>query len=120
VGVFIKKGVPRNHEQKVLWLRTLNDGYLKSKGKRLQNPRATNDFPTIFSVLQSFLINQNMEVRNITKLQKAIKIDFTDTNLELVPEAYLDDEAPTVEEMRIEVEKIMKDTAAFMVKSSRE
>ena len=35
VGIFVKKGIPHPKDQKVLWVRALSDGLLKSKGKRL-------------------------------------------------------------------------------------
>ena len=54
IGIFIKKGIPHPKNQKVLWIRALNDGYLKKKGKRLENPKATNDLSKVRSLVKSF------------------------------------------------------------------
>ncbi len=35
VGIYVKKGFPHPVAQNVLWIRALNDGFVKSKGKRL-------------------------------------------------------------------------------------
>jgi len=99
VGVFIKKGIPHKRDQNVLWLRALNDGLLKSKGKRLPNPKALDDLKTIMPILKAFLRDQNLPVKNIDQFQKASLIDFNDKHLELVPEAYLDQAFPTTTEI---------------------
>jgi type I restriction-modification system DNA methylase subunit len=36
IGIVIKRGVPHAKEQKVLWLRAIQDGFVKRKGKRLK------------------------------------------------------------------------------------
>ena len=53
LGIFVKKGIRHPREQKVLWIRAVNDGLLKSKGKRLPNPKAANDYEQIRSTVYS-------------------------------------------------------------------
>ena len=65
LAMFVRKGVPHPRQQGVLWLRTLNDGLLKHKRKRLPNPRAKNDFAVIRSTLKAFLANQAHPVQEI-------------------------------------------------------
>jgi len=120
VGFFIKKGIPHPNNQNVFWIRALNDGYLKKKGKRLENNRAKNDFPQIKSILQAFLNNQQMPIENIPEFQIAEPIDFTDASLELVPEAYLDQKILSQEQIETEMEKMMRETAAFIITSNNE
>src|SRR3989344_7344210 len=104
VGLFVKKGVPHPKNQKVLWVRALNDGFLKKKGKRLENPRAKNDFPKIKDLLQSFIVNQNIKVENVPEFQKSSVIDYDDENLELIPENYLNEREITKEQLENEIE----------------
>lgn len=116
VGLFVKKGVPHPKNQKVLWVRALNDGFLKKKGKRLENSRAKNDFPKIKDLLKSFIVNQNIKVENIPEFQKAEKIDYGDENLELIPENYLDEEEITKEQLEKEIENLIRGNIAFDIK----
>ena len=120
VGIFIKKGIPHPRTQKVVWMRALNDGLLKSKGKRLPNARATNDFEKIKSILKAFLNDPDAEVENIVEFQKADVIDFNDPTLELIPEAYLDERKPTKEDIVNDLDITVRETISFLVGSNRE
>ncbi|EFD92499.1 MAG: N-6 DNA methylase [Candidatus Parvarchaeum acidophilus ARMAN-5] len=116
LGIFVKKGIPHDKNRNVLWLRTLNDGLLKKKGKRLPNLRAKNDLKEIKSLLRSFLLDQETEVKNIPQFQKACPIDFLDSNLELCPEAYLDDKPFNENEITTMIDQSMRDNIAFKIK----
>ncbi|PIN78122.1 DNA methyltransferase [Candidatus Woesearchaeota archaeon CG10_big_fil_rev_8_21_14_0_10_34_12] len=116
VGLFVKKGISHPKNQKVLWVRALNDGFLKKKGKRLENPRAKNDFPKIKDLLQSFIVNQNIKVENIPEFQKSSIVDYDDENLELIPENYLDEEEITTEQLENEIENLIRGNIAFDIK----
>jgi type I restriction-modification system DNA methylase subunit len=116
VGVFIRKGVPHDHKSKVLWIRALNDGLLKSKGKRLPNHKATNDFEKVATLLRAFLDNPRFPVKNINQFQKAAPIDFDDPQLELVPEAYLDQAEPDPVSVFATLETAMRDALAYLIK----
>jgi hypothetical protein len=116
IGVFIKKGVPHPKEQKVLWIRALNDGLLKKKGKRLPNPRATNDLIIVKDTLSNFLSNPTIDITNKPKFIKASKIDWKDNQLELTPEVYLDDDGLTKNNLRNEMIYIIKQVLSFKVK----
>jgi len=120
VGIFVKKGIPHPRNKKVLWIRALNDGFLKKKGKRLRNSRATDDFPRIKSLLQPFMINQDIGIDNIPEVQKAYIIDFADENLELIPENYLDEKEITKEKLENNIEKLMRGNLAFEIKFENE
>ena len=120
VGVFIRKGIPHPHEQNVLWIRTMGDGLVKSKGKRLPNPKVPNDLETIRGTVKAFLANPLYPIPAIERFRKACPVDFGDPLLELVPENYLDQELPSPEQLRFEVEQVVRDTAAFLIKESRE
>jgi len=116
IGLFVKKGIPHPKNQNVLWIRALNDGFLKKKGVRKRFDRAKDDFPKIKPLLQSFMVNQNIEVENIPEFQKACPIDFDDENLELIPENYLDEKEITKEQLEKEIENLIRENIAFKIK----
>lgn len=120
VGIFVKRGMPHPTNQNVLWIRALNDGLFKSKGKRLPNKRAKNDLNRVKNVLKAFLADSTFRVENIQEFQKAAPIDFQDSLLELVPEAYLDQAPPTEQDMKNSAEQIIRDAVAFLVRSRKE
>jgi len=120
VGVFIKKGVAHSTKQPVLWIRALNDGFLKSKGKRLPSCRAKDDFIIILPILKRFVQNQNIKVENVNKFLKVCPIDFSDNLLELVAENYLDEEPPKIDEIQENVEQIVRDMAAYLIRTRKE
>ena len=120
LGIFVKKGIPHPEGQKVFWIRALNDGLLKKKGKRLQNSRARNDLETIRIDLRSFITNPDVRIENIPEFQKAVPIDFKDLQLELVPEAYLDQTKPSSDEIQIGIENLVRETAAFLIRARKE
>jgi type I restriction-modification system DNA methylase subunit len=117
VGLFLKKGTPHPMAQNVLWIRAINDGLLKLKGKRLANLRAKNDYPMIAPTLRAFISNPAHPVNNLLQFQKACPIDYSDPLMELVPENYLDEAAPTDAEIAAGIEAVMRDAAAYLVRA---
>lgn len=116
IGVFIKKGIPHPNHQKVLWLRAINDGFAKKKGKRLPSERIPNDLEKIKDTLKSFLINPSLKVDNIPAFHKTTEIDFTNEDLELIPEAYLDEQPISTTALNKEIENLMRENIAFQIK----
>jgi type I restriction enzyme M protein len=119
VGVFIRKGVPHRRDAEVLWIRALNDGLLKRKGKRLPNTKATNDLSATRDILRAWLDSGAYLGNPVEQLHKVAAIDFDDRQLELVPEAYLDQAAPAPQEQFATIEASMRDTLAYLIKISR-
>jgi type I restriction enzyme M protein len=115
-GVFIRKGIPHPPKQKVLWARAMTDGLLKSKGRRLPNARTTNDLDTIRDTVRAFLHTPGMTIQNRHQFIKATAIDFDDTLMELVPEAYLDQAKPDPKALAAEAAQAMRDMLAFLIK----
>ena len=120
VGVFIKKGIPHQKEQNVLWIRALRDGLTKSKGKRLPNPKEPNDLAKIKDLLKAFVRNPDLPVENIQQFQRAAPIDFDDPFLELAPEVYLDQAIPTEIEIEEGIEQLVRETVAQIIRTRRE
>jgi type I restriction enzyme M protein len=119
IGVFLKKGTPHSAGQKVLWIRAINDGLVKRKGKRVSNPRVPNDLNRIKDTLQSYIQNQQIPIENIREFQKATSIDLSDpeSHLEIVPEAYLDEKSPSISEIEEGLLKIVREGVAYLIKS---
>ena len=120
VGVFVKKGFPHPPEQKVLWVRAVNDGLLKSKGKRLPNNKATDDYSVIKDLVRAYLPNPGLAVDSKDRFQKTTPIDLADDLLELVPENYLDQAPPTEAEIKSGMEQVIRNSMAFLIRSGRE
>lgn len=55
-------------------------------------------------------------MKSIPAFQKAIEIDFSNKELELVPEAYLDDKPVTADEMDGSIEQLIREHLAFRLK----
>jgi len=87
IGIFVKKGIPHPTQQNVFWARIMHDGFLKLKGKRLPNKKEPNEFEIVTPLLKSFILNQDFSIENVPEFYKAAPINYSDNNLELVPEA---------------------------------
>lgn len=116
LGLFVMKGMAHPVNQKVLWIRALNDGKWKKKGKRLDHPKAIDDYPNILPTIRDFIKNQDIKVKSIPAFQKASVVDFSNKELELVPEAYLDDKPVTADEMDESIEQLIREHLAFRIK----
>ena len=116
VGVFIRKGIPHPKEQNVLWIRALSDGFLKSKGKRLPHPKASNDLSASTPTLKAFLRDPSHPVEGALQFYKAARIDWEDSQVELVPEVYLDQARPSANELFAILEENLRNLLAYLVK----
>lgn len=120
VGIFIQKGIPHPKDKKVLWIRALNDGFKKKKGKRLRHKDVPDDFVKIKQNVKDFVNNVIYNVENIPKFQKATSIDFSDEYLELCPEAYLDNLPIEQDAMEQNIDKLIRENIAFKIKYEKE
>jgi type I restriction enzyme M protein len=115
-GIIIKKGVPHDKSKDVFWIRAINDGHKKSKGRRLENKKIPNDYEKIMEPLKSFIKNQDVNIPNKKRFYKTCPIDFSDNILELVPEYYLDDDPPTMEKIQSGMDDALRSMAAYMIR----
>jgi len=125
-AIIVKKGIPHPKEQPVFWVMIEHDGLIISKSKRLpatefNPPRAEpNQLPEILKPLRSFISHPDSFEMNKPKFCKTAPIDFTDPLLELLPEAYLDTEPLSGEELKKAVDEMARQTAAFLIRFGRE
>lgn len=119
-GIIVKKGIPHPKKQKVLWIDIKNDGFLKSKGKRLPSERAENDLIKVQETIKKFIKDPKIDVKNVPEFQKTIEIDLDDKTLELIPEAYLNEKKPSKEEIDKNIGEILRNEISFIVKEEKE
>ena len=125
-AIIIKKGIAHPKNQAVFWSRVSKDGHIKSKSKRLlasefDPPRQElNQLPEVLPPLQSFIANPTVASANKPRFYKTAPIDFADPLLELLPEAYLDTEPLSSNELAKSVDEMARQTAAFLVRFGKE
>jgi hypothetical protein len=98
----------------------MHDGLVKRKGKRLA-PRPgwgiePNDLETLRPTIKPFLADQSFPVLAVPEFLKVTPIDWQDPLLELLPEAYLDSKQVTDEEIRTQVDSMLREAAASMIR----
>lgn len=120
IGIFVKKGTSHPIDQNVFWARILHDGFLKVKGKRLPNEKEPNVFDIITPILKSFIVDPNISVENIPEFCKAAPIDFNDNALELIPEVYLDQKIPNIDDLEKGIEQLIRETIAYIIRTKQE
>jgi type I restriction enzyme M protein len=127
IGIFIKKGIAHEFSnQKVYFGRATKDGYKMKKGKRIKNKNVSDLLSELKEELKSFLINQNINIKNISEIKKVCLLDKEDCmfdkngklngNCELVPENYIDSKIPTLEELEMGVDNMVREAVAFRIK----
>lgn len=119
-GIIVKKGTSHPEDQNVLWIRALHDGRVKSRNKRLPQDDEPNDFDRIEPLVKSFVKSPRMPVESVPKFQTAAPIDFSDSMLELVPEAYVEQEPPTADDILQESEQIVRESVSFLIQTGQE
>ena len=117
VGVFIKQGIPHDNEKSVLWVRADTDGHLKSKGKRLPSPLTTNGLEDCLPTVRAFLDNPDITVASEPRFIIAAPINVDDDLMELVPEAYLEQETLTDDGILDGIDSILRDASAFLIRN---
>jgi hypothetical protein len=122
IGIIVKRGIPHPNDAPVFWGRVARDGHIKLKSRRLlaselEPPRQEpNDMEPISIALRSFLANPSGTTANVPLLYKSAAIDFSDPQLELLPEAYIDTPAITSEELAKAMDVQSREIVAFVVR----
>lgn len=118
LGLFIKKGSPHPKTKDVFWAKVNYDGFVKSKGKRLTSSRAPDEFQEIKPYLIKAVTEEKFTA-NKPKYYINTPIDFSDRQLELIPEAYLDEGITSVVETVNEADKIARELVSFLIMSKQ-
>ena len=116
MGIVVRKGIPHPQNQNVLWARAVRDGFVKLKGKRIVHSDEPNHFEPLMPIVRAFINNPSFSVPSQPEFVKAAPIDFGDPLFELVPEAYLDSQELTGEEIQQAAEHLVRETAALAIR----
>lgn len=116
VAIVVRKGTPHSKNQPVFWGRIVNDGFQKSKGRRLPAPpTAPNDLKTITPILRGFLLHAGQPVTSVPEFVSTAPADYSDPILELVPEAYLESRVPDRGELLARLDQQVRENVAALV-----
>jgi type I restriction enzyme M protein len=126
LAIIVRQGIPHPKNQPVFWARVSHDGHLVVKSRRLpaadfEPPRKeSNQLDEILPNLRAFVAAPGSVTANEPEFCKTAPIDFSDPLLELIPEAYIDSRAPTLDEIREAVDGIARETVSYLVKFRKE
>jgi len=116
-GIFVKKGKKHNYEKdRILWARVQNDGFVKSKGKRLFDSRAKNELQDIQRDLKMHLYDTELIEKNTPERVKVCLLGKGNDNLELMPEIYLEEKQDTQQQMLFQIENYLREYLAYLIK----
>lgn len=120
LGIIVKKGIPHPKNQNVLWVRAIHDGHVKVKGKRLPRKKEADNLLEILPIVKAFIKNPQFPLKSKPEFYKAAPIDFSDSHLELIPEAYLDSKLIKSAEIKKGIEQLVRDNVAFLIRNAKE
>lgn len=115
VAIIIRKGIPHSRTGDVLWGRVEDDGYRKSKGKRLPTGTDESDLDRLSPILRSFISDPRSVIKSVPKFIKASPIDYDDPILEFAPEAYIESAVPSPSELRRRLDQQIRDNISALV-----
>ncbi len=117
VGIFIKKGIPHDAKKdRVLWAKVWQDGFVKSKGKRLADHRIPDELRDLRRYLKIHLHDTSILRKNIPEKVRICLWNDKDENIELMPEVYLEEEEETKQQLMEQVEAYVREYLAFLIK----
>ncbi len=115
LGMIVRKGIPHDQKSKVLWVKASHDGYLKRKGRRIKHINESNELEVIKDELKILIQDSSYLIEDIPEFKKLAPIDFNSEEFELVPEYYLDDKQPTLDDIKSEISKLIKVSAGYLL-----
>ena len=116
VGIIVKKGAPHDFKKEVFWAKINEDGFVKSKGKRLFSKTSINNLEKITDFVQNFIGGSPLNL-NEPRFYRTACIDKKDKQFELIPEVYLDEGIISIEDTVVEIDKIIRNLFTFLIQS---
>lgn len=116
----IRKGYGHDFKKDVYWAKIKNDGYTVKKGKRLLNNEEDDQLSIISDELKVYIQTGIFLGNNVDEFKRVCPIDKSDDLIELIPEVYLLQKELTEDEVLNGVEDLVRETAAFLIRSRRE
>lgn len=107
ITVIIKKGEPHLPNQKIAWVRIIDDGFRKHKRKRLPTGNS-EQIDLVENMLRDFIVNAN-DRNDLQGIIEFKPISNQDTKLELIPENYIDSPIIYNEIITLEMKKVFSE-----------
>ncbi len=98
-----RKGIPQENQCSTLFVRIVDDGFLKLKKRRLPHGN-TSQLIELKSQIREFI--RGNDIVDIPGTSQQKKIDISDRYLEIIPQNYLDHPAPPPESIKEEMRKV--------------
>lgn len=113
-AIYLKKGVPHDFSQNVLWARVSDDGFLTKKNTRYPG-KDKSDFTKINKQVFDFIHKDRKKVKSIPFCLKTEEIDSKDDNFELVPERYLSGKTGLASDLKKVLGQSVRSFLSFLV-----
>ncbi|MGD0627209.1 MAG: N-6 DNA methylase [Thermodesulfobacteriota bacterium] len=120
LGIIVKKGIPHDYRNKVLWLRAMRDGFVKVKGKRLEAVKEPNLFKEYLETVKDFIQGKTIKDVSVPEVFAIKALNENDTLVELVPEAHIDSKKPNVDDIQVLMDKQLREVACYMIRFERD
>jgi type I restriction-modification system DNA methylase subunit len=120
LGIFIKKGIPHKKDQEVFWLRSVRDGFLKKKSRRVLSDKERNMMLEYTDALKQFIQTGKTSLKEIPEEFCSKELDPNDALLELVPEKYIKSKKPDKKQIEYGIDELVRETAAYLIRHRKE
>jgi len=115
-GIVVKRGIPHDYTENVLWVQVLDDGYIKRKKKRVSKNTEENDLTRAVGLITDF-IHEGIAPRSVPRFIKASPIADQDGDLELVPGVNLDNRDHSLTDIKSQMQGHLRGLISFAVRN---
>ena len=115
-GIVVRRGVPHDYAQNVLWVQILDDGYIKRKKKRISKNTENNDLTKSVELIAKF-IHEGIAPRSVPRFIKASPIADKDADLELVPGVNLENRDYAVADLKNTMQEELRGLFSFAIRN---
>lgn len=115
-GIVVKRGVPHDYAEDVLWVQILDDGYIKRKKKRVSKNAVGNDITKSVELIAKF-IHDGVVPASVPRFIKASPIADQDSDLELVPGVNLENSECALADLKTRMQEQLRGLLSFAVRN---
>ncbi len=114
-GIVVRRGIPHDYDENVLWVQVLDDGFIKRKKKRVSKNPLSNDLTKSVELITQF-IHDGIVPASTPRFIKASPIADEDADLELVPGVNLDNRDFSLNDLKERMQEQLRGLLSFMVR----